>query len=627
VTPERLRAILPFAALFVFAGILVAWLIASARIPESADQAVVALMARHILEGHGHPVFFWGSTYGGTLESHLLVPVFAVLGATPAAFRAFYVFLYALFLAGTAAFTARFFGRRAGLASAAFLALPPFFLPYKLLTSDGAYASIALLSLAALALAFEADARLASGASAGPALAALGLVAGVGLWVSPVTLPVPALALAWLALRPGPRPKAAALAAIAGAGILGALPTLIWNVRHGWGSLTARELSPIAASGVAANLWGFLSATLPVFLGAARPHFTDDAHASFPGARAVVPLVTLALLAPALSAARADRRLRLLFAVIAALGVATVFSGRLTPSEPRYLVGAYAALVALLGISVSLAPPGPRRAAATAGMAVLLASDLSGAFQGRRHLEDRDDSQVTGPLGPLVASLERLGATRVYANYWTAYRVTFESGGAVLATPIAKEDGTRNLEWDAAVRAAKGPAIVLLPPRDLCFRRALVEEGAAFTETRVGAFRIFSGLSAGVRDLVGRAAALPMPRSAYRVAWSAVTLPARLAPGETFHASARAANEGPCTWMNDVRLVATWAGPVAREETFATPDRRTEPGDVAPLSFVLTAPAEPGNYTLGLDLEQEAITRFSAEGGATAEARVRVAPR
>lgn len=626
-TRERLRAVLPFAALFVLAGLFVAWLIGSARIPESADQAVVALMARHILEGRGHPVFYWGATYGGTLEPHLLVPVFAVFGATPAAFRAFYVLLYALFLVGTAGFAARFFGRRAGLASAAFLALPPFFLPYKILTSDGAYASVALLSLAALALAFEADARLASGASGGPALAGLGLVAGVGLWVSPVTLPVPALALAWLVTRKGRRPALAILAAFGAAGLLGALPTVIWNVRHGWDSLTARELSPIAVSGVPGNLRGFFSATLPVFLGAARPHFTDDAHASFPGARVVVPLVALVLLAPALSAARRDRRLRLLFAVVAALSLATVLSGRLTPSEPRYLVGAYSALVALFGISVSLAPPGPRRAAAAAGVAVLLASDLSGAFQGRRHLEDRDDSQVTGPLGPLVASLERLGATRVYANYWTAYRVTFESGGAVLATPIAKEDGTRNLEWDAAVRAAKDPAVVLLPPRDLCFRRALVEEGAAFTETRVGAFRIFSGLSAGVRDLVSRAAALPMPRSAYRVAWSAVTLPARLAPGETFRASARAANEGPCTWMNDVRLVATWAGPVAREKTFATPNRRTEPGDVATLAFVLTAPPVPGDYALRLDLDQEAITRFSAEGGAEVEARVTVAPR
>ena len=104
-------------------------------------------MARHILEGHGHPVFYWGSTYGGTLESHLLVPLFAVVGATPEAFRAFYVLLWASFVAGATAFTGRFFGRLPGLAAAAYLAVPPFFLPYKVLTSDGAYASVALFGL------------------------------------------------------------------------------------------------------------------------------------------------------------------------------------------------------------------------------------------------------------------------------------------------------------------------------------------------------------------------------------------------------------------------------------------------------------------------------------------------
>ena len=137
---ERLRSFFRSPLLHVLASGLTAWLLASGRIPRSADQAVVALMARHILEGRGHPVFYWGATYGGTLEPHLLVPLFAVFGATAEVFRSFYVVLWAAFLAGTAAFTGRFFGRTAALFAGAFLAIPPFFLPYKLLTSDGAYA-------------------------------------------------------------------------------------------------------------------------------------------------------------------------------------------------------------------------------------------------------------------------------------------------------------------------------------------------------------------------------------------------------------------------------------------------------------------------------------------------------
>jgi hypothetical protein len=274
---------------------------------------------------------------------------------------------------------------------------------------------------------------------------------------------------------------------------------------------------------------------------------------------------------------------------------------------------------------VAGAARGLPRAAAAAGFALLLANDLSGEAKARRHTEDADDAQVTGPLEPLLAALRNAGATRVYANYWTAYRVTFESGGAILATPIAREDATRNLEWDAAVRAAEDPAVVLLPPRDACFREALRESGAHVRETRAGAFAVFSSLPPAVRDTVRAAGALPMPSAAYRVAWGDATLPSRLAPGAEFRATIRAGNDGPCTWMNNVRLVATWNGPSRAEKAFATPDRRVPPGGRADLAFTLTAPEAPGNYVLSLDLEQEGIARFSSKGGAPYAANVAVA--
>ncbi len=208
---ERLRVPPPFAALAALSAALTAWLLASSRIPRSADQAVVALMARHILAGRGHPVFFWGSAYGGTLEPHLVAAVFAVFGPTPAVYRCVMVALYVLLLAGTALLTWRFFGRKAAFFAALFLSLPPFFLPYKVLTSDGAYASVALHGLATVWLALATDERLASDRPAARplvAFAALGITAGLGFWVTPATLPVAGVALLWLVVRPAPRPRA-----------------------------------------------------------------------------------------------------------------------------------------------------------------------------------------------------------------------------------------------------------------------------------------------------------------------------------------------------------------------------------------------------------------------------------
>jgi 4-amino-4-deoxy-L-arabinose transferase-like glycosyltransferase len=625
---ERLRASLPFAALVAVSASLTAWLLASSRIPRSADQAVVALMARHILAGRGHPVFYWGSTYGGTLEPHLIAAAFAIFGPTPAVYRGVLAALYVLLLTGTVILARRFFGRGASLGTAVFLAVPPFFLPYKALTSDGAYASVALLALATTWLALEADERLAARRRTGWSFLGLGFAAGLGLWVTPATLPVAGVSLLWVALRPAPRPRARALTAYVLGAVAGSLPWWIWNLRHAWGSLAARELSPAGGAGLVANAKGFLTATLPVFLGAARPHFTVDPHASFPGARVVVPALVLLLLVPALGAARLDRRLRLLLLALLALCGATVLSSRLEAAEPRYLVAGYVLLAPLLGVAGTKVFAGPWRAPWAGLFGAFLLSNLLGAAQARRHVEDLDDSQVTGPLEPLLAALNDLGVTRAYANYWTAYRVTFESREEILVAPVGRDDGVRHEPLLEAVAAAQSPAVILLPPRDACFRDALAEEGAPAAERRVGEFTIFTRLSAATVDSIRRARTLPMPRAAYRVAWSDATIPRTIAPGGVAPASVRVTNEGPCPWTNAVRLSARWtpvAAPSApHTDFFAVPDRRVGPGEGAVLAFHLAAPAAPGRYGLELDLEQEGVATFSSKGGTTLREEVDV---
>ena len=90
--------------------------------------------------------------------------------------------------------------------------------------------------------------------------------------------------------------------------------------------------------------------------------------------------------------------------------------------------------------------------------------------------------------------------------------------------------------------------------------------------------------------------------------------------------TARVTNTGPCTWMNNVRLVASWSGPGSRETAFPVSDRRVAPGETANVAFRLRAPEAPGDYRLARDLEQAGIARFSAKGGATLDVRVVVAP-
>src|SRR5690554_1891314 len=51
-----------------------------------ADEAIVGLMARNILQGE-RPIFYWGQSYMGALEAYLAAAVFALLGSSTAALR------------------------------------------------------------------------------------------------------------------------------------------------------------------------------------------------------------------------------------------------------------------------------------------------------------------------------------------------------------------------------------------------------------------------------------------------------------------------------------------------------------------------------------------------------------
>ena len=74
----RLPAALLAAALFKLG------LLAAGSVPFNGDEAIVALMARHILQGE-RPVFFYGQAYMGSLDAWLIAGLFATKGTMPSA--------------------------------------------------------------------------------------------------------------------------------------------------------------------------------------------------------------------------------------------------------------------------------------------------------------------------------------------------------------------------------------------------------------------------------------------------------------------------------------------------------------------------------------------------------------
>ena len=61
-----------------------------------SDQAIVGLMAKHLLEGRAFPLFFYGQEYMLGVESWVMAPVFAVFGPSVFALRLTMVLLNAV---------------------------------------------------------------------------------------------------------------------------------------------------------------------------------------------------------------------------------------------------------------------------------------------------------------------------------------------------------------------------------------------------------------------------------------------------------------------------------------------------------------------------------------------------
>src|SRR5688572_26249211 len=72
-------------------------LVLGERVPFNADEAVVGLMARHILQG-ARPVFFYGQAYMGSLDAWLIAALFRVAGEQVLVLRAVQTALYLLYI-------------------------------------------------------------------------------------------------------------------------------------------------------------------------------------------------------------------------------------------------------------------------------------------------------------------------------------------------------------------------------------------------------------------------------------------------------------------------------------------------------------------------------------------------
>lgn len=170
-------------------------------IPFNSDEAIVALMARHILAGE-LPIFFYGQAYMGSLDAFLVAGLFKLVGNGVWSIRWVQIGLYSLTILTTAYICRRITGSwKVGVIAAWFLAIPNVNMTLYSTVSLGGYGEMLLIGNLILLTTHRITLEIDHGNEKKVLWPwfALGFLSGTGLWAFGLSLVYSITAVIYLA--------------------------------------------------------------------------------------------------------------------------------------------------------------------------------------------------------------------------------------------------------------------------------------------------------------------------------------------------------------------------------------------------------------------------------------------
>lgn len=521
------------------------WLALNA-VPFNGDEAIVALMARHILRGE-RPVFFYGQAYLGATDAWLVALSFAIFGENVWAIRLVQIALFAAFLLTSYLVTKRLglteWGARAALL---WLALPPTMLALYTTATLGGYGETLVLGNVAILLAdnvvrsaslrgaqfaTKQSVELGGEIASRRALAMtpsvrwllLGFVAGFGLYTFPLILIYLAPIGGWLLIRLRGRAWRGYALSLAGF-LIGSAPWWLALIQSG-----GRELAELAGAGVANTIPG---ATYFDSLGVRLLNFLLFGVSAWTGLRYpwsgtfVLPVIGVAALAvyvgALIYAARQARRpeqnavqSKDVWLILLGMPGVLLLTFLITPfgGDPsgRYFLPLYLPL----SIAIATLLQAIRKANRTfvplllagligynvAGTALAAAAQPPGIttqFDQVTWLDHAFDQT-------LIDFLLAQGETRGYTNYWVQTPIAFLSQERIITTaalPYHLDLGYTSRDdryppYTQAVAQADRAFYITTnhPPLNALIRAGLQRLRVSFKEQLIGNYQVFYGLS------------------------------------------------------------------------------------------------------------------------------------
>jgi len=468
---------------------------ATFALPVSNDDAILLLMARHILKGE-FATILWNQPYNGALDAYLLAPGLA-LGGHHLVFRLYELACAALLVLLVFLLARHLGGRAAGVVGALLAACGT---PYMgLMTATGPPPNFLMPLVTGFPLVAVLRAR-EEGASSHPlALVGVGLVAGLAVWNSSLAIPA-FTGMAVGLLLAGARPKAALWPALVGFA-LGASPLLIARLIHASGSPIETAASAVTAF---RPRWLWLSGlrdlatALVALLGIQVPLVVDGPErASVPLALRIPLVIALGV---ALAAGVLRRRAWPLIGWAGALAGAFALSRRTGPDDLRYLYGLHAPLLALAAAGLARAWAWRPPVATILGAALVVPWAYGDRVLAARW---RDPAQAVRvwqvpPIDAPLGSLQQARLVSAYASLQFAGRLTLESGGVIVASQAWNERIPGDpLRFRDEVDLDPRPAWVLHSalsrgmPRAAGFRESVTRLGGTWKEEVAGDFVVF----------------------------------------------------------------------------------------------------------------------------------------
>jgi hypothetical protein len=399
------------------------WVLRSPLGDADSDEAVTGLMAMHALHGHFRALY-WGANYAGTLEVLLTAGVFGLVGASTIALKAVPIGLSFIGAILVWRVGREYLDEQAGRLAAILFWIFPGGTVLLLMKAQVVYASGTCLILIALLLAR----RLRDRPDAAQ-LFLLGLVGGLCLWATPLLLTVYLPIAATVGLRTWRKPRVAAFA-VPGA-VLGALPWLWFSLHNDWVTLVA-EPQPVVTT-YRTRLAGGLFKLYPLLLGLRKPLTEEWIVSPLFGATlyAVILVGGVTLCAVRYRA----RVLPLLAPVVLFPFLYAVLTTSWYWTEPRH-----GTLVSplLLVVAASLVPRRFPIQALVALLALLLTIHVIKLERNYGELSG-SPTIVPGKLRPVIDAMQARNLDTCYADYWIAYRITFESGEDIICAPLEED--------------------------------------------------------------------------------------------------------------------------------------------------------------------------------------------